>query len=114
MTGGYAVEPTPAGLTGMRIQITGLQGGHSGIDINRGRGNAIKLLARLLWSAQQEIGLRVASIEGGKGYNAIPREAAGVVAVPETEVPRLAENVEAFAATLKQNWPGPNRICRSP
>ena len=102
VTGGYAVEPTPAGLTGMRIQITGLQGGHSGIDINRGRGNAIKLLARLLWSAQQEIGLRVASIEGGKGYNAIPREAAAVVAVPETEVSRLAENVEAFAATLKQ------------
>ena len=101
VTGGYAVEPTPAGLTGMRIQITGLQGGHSGIDINRGRGNAIKLLARLLWSAQQEIGLRGLD-RGWEGYNAIPREAAAVVAVPETEVPRLAENVEAFAATLKR------------
>jgi dipeptidase D len=101
VTGRYAEDPTPAGMTGMRLQITGLQGGHSGIDINRGRGNAIKVLARLLSTAQREITLRVASIEGGKQYNAIPREAGAVVAVPETAVPRLAENVEALAATLK-------------
>ncbi len=89
VTATYAEEPTPAGLTGMRLEITGLQGGHSGIDINRGRGNAIKLLARLLWSARQEIAVRVASIEGGGRYNAIPREAAAVVAVPEAEATRL-------------------------
>jgi dipeptidase D len=102
VTGRYAEEPTPAGLTGLRLQITGLPGGHSGIDIDRGRGNAIKLLARLLWSAQQEIGLRVASIESGGRYNAIPREAAAVVAVPETEALRLTRWIETFAATVRQ------------
>ena len=65
-TATYAEERTPAGLTGLRLEIKGLQGGHSGIDIDLGRGNAIKLLARLLWSARQEIPVRVAAIEGGK------------------------------------------------
>lgn len=101
-TATYAEEHTPAGLTGMRLEITGLQGGHSGIDINLGRGNAIKLLARLLWSAWQEIPLRVATIEGGKQYNAIPRDAAAVVAVPADEVTRLTECVAAFAKTVQQ------------
>ena len=86
----------------MRVEITGLQGGHSGIDIDRGRGNAIKLLARLLWSARQEFPVRVAAIEGGTQYNAIPRDAAAVVAVPEGEVTRLTECVAAFAATVQQ------------
>ena len=54
----------------------------------------IKLLARLLWSVQNEIAVRVATIEGGDQYNAIPREAAAVVAVPETEVTRLTEYVD--------------------
>ena len=98
----------------MRLQITGLQGGHSGIDINRGRGNAIKLLARLLWSARQEIAVRVAAIEGGGRYNAIPREAAAVVAVPETEVLRLTGASRRSPQRSSRNWPGPNRICRSP
>jgi dipeptidase D len=89
-------------MSGRRIQITELQGGHSGIDIDRGRGNAIKLLARLLWSAQPEFAIRVASIAGGGPYNAIPREAAAVVAVPESEVTRLTERVAAFAATVEQ------------
>ena len=102
VTATYAEEPTSAGLTGMRLEITGLQGGHSGIDINRGRGNAIKLLARLLWNMPNEFAVRVAAIEGGKQYNAIPREAAAVVAVSETEVPRLTGWIETFAATVRQ------------
>ncbi len=101
-TATYAEEPAPAGMTGVRLEITSLQGGHSGIDINRGRGNAIKLLARLLWSAQQAIPLRVATITGGGRYNAIPREASAVVAIPETEVTRLTDFVAAFAATVRQ------------
>ena len=101
-TAAYAEEPTPTGMAGARLLITGMQGGHSGIDINRGRGNAIKLLARLLWSARQEIPVRVAAIEGGKQYNAIPRDATAIVAVPDGEVARLTEWVAAFAATVKQ------------
>ncbi len=101
-TATYPEERTPAGMTGMRLEIKGLQGGHSGIDINLGRGNAIKLLARLLWSVRQMIPVRVAAIAGGNQYNAIPRDAAAEVAIPAGEVTRLTEYVTTFAATVQQ------------
>lgn len=58
-----------------RLKIFGLRGGHSGIDINQGRGNAIKLLARMLWQAMKEFSFDLVLIEGGNLRNAIPREA---------------------------------------
>jgi len=58
-----------------KVKIFGLKGGHSGIDINQGRGNAIKLLARILWQSMKEIPFMLVSINGGNLRNAIPREA---------------------------------------
>jgi len=58
-----------------RIKLFGYRGGHSGIDIDQGRGNAIKLLARLLWQAQKEFSFTLVSMEGGNKRNAIAREA---------------------------------------
>jgi len=58
-----------------RLSITGLRGGHSGIDINQGRGNAIKLLARMLWQVSKKVPFSLVSVEGGNKRNAIPREA---------------------------------------
>jgi dipeptidase D len=58
-----------------QLKLYGFRGGHSGIDINQGRGNAIKLLARILWQGRQEIPFGLTSIEGGNLRNAIPREA---------------------------------------
>ncbi len=58
-----------------RLKIFGFRGGHSGLDINQGRGNAIKLLSRILWRAQKEFSFALAGIEGGNKRNAIPREA---------------------------------------
>ena len=58
-----------------RIKIFGFRGGHSGLDINQGRGNAIKLLSRLLWQAQKEFSFHLVGMEGGNKRNAIPREA---------------------------------------
>lgn len=97
----YPEEPTPAEFTGVRLAVRGLRGGHSGVDIDRGRGNAIKLLARLLRGAQEEFAIRVASIAGGERYNAIPHEAVATVAVPEDEATVLTAFVEAFAATVR-------------
>ncbi|MFN8663643.1 MAG: aminoacyl-histidine dipeptidase [Thermomicrobiales bacterium] len=96
----YEEEATPSGMTGIQLAITGLQGGHSGVDINRGRGNAIKLLARLLWNAQEAVTLRVTSITGGERNNAIPRDAVAVVAVPEGDATALIALVETVAATI--------------
>jgi dipeptidase D len=101
-TATYPEEPTPAEFTGVRMAVTGLHGGHSGVDIDRGRGNAIKLLARLLWGAQEEFAIRVASIGGGERYNAIPHEAVAIMAVPGGEATALTAFVETFAATARE------------
>lgn len=69
----------PAGSRAYRLKVFGLKGGHSGIDINAGRGNAIRLLAQVLGFLKPEFGLALASIKGGNKRNAIPREASAVV-----------------------------------
>jgi dipeptidase D len=65
----------------LTIKITGLRGGHSGLDINQGRGNALKFLARILSQAQGEDKIELLSFNGGSKRNAIPREAWALVAV---------------------------------
>jgi dipeptidase D len=75
-------EPIPADAKAFKIGITGLKGGHSGVDIHLGRGNANKLMNRFLWKASREFGLRISSIEGGSLRNAIPRESFVVAVVP--------------------------------
>lgn len=68
-------EEAPQGFEAFHIRLTGMQGGHSGEDIHRGRGNAISLLLRLLESP----GLKVISMTGGTNRLAIPREAEAIV-----------------------------------
>lgn len=60
--------------THYQVKLFGYQGGHSGVDINLGRGNAIKLLSRILWEVTQEVPFKLAVIKGGNLRNAIPRE----------------------------------------
>jgi dipeptidase D len=78
-----------------KLSITGLKGGHSGLDINIGRANANKLLFRFLKYAVANLGVRLSSIDGGSLRNAIPREAFAVLAVPE-------ENKDDFIAAVKE------------
>ena len=67
---------------GYKLTIRGLSGGHSGIQIQLGRGNANKIMNRILFKAASDFGLRVSSIDGGSLRNAIPRESFANVAVP--------------------------------
>lgn len=97
----YAEVAVPAGMSGARIAVSGLKGGHSGIDINLGRGNAIKQLVRLLWTVEQHEGVRLASLTGGDRYNAIPRDATAVVAVPAASVAALGDHVKAVEQTIR-------------
>lgn len=78
----YAEENAPDLSTGFEIKVRGLKGGHSGLDIHLGRGNANKLMNRLLYQTTQAFGLRVGSIDGGSLRNAIPRESTAILAVP--------------------------------
>jgi dipeptidase D len=102
----YLEQTVSAGFVGANLSISGLQGGHSGIDIDKGRGNAIKLLARLLNRLDDGDGPRLASITGGDRYNAIPRQATAALAVPGSALPLLREQVDAFAATLADELAG--------
>ncbi len=81
----YAEEDTPAGYKGLRMSVTGLKGGHSGIDIHLGRGNANKILNRLLYGMGAGCGLRIAEIDGGGLRNAIPRESFALAALPSDQ-----------------------------
>lgn len=106
----YATEVTPAGSKACKLVVNGLKGGHSGLDINLGRGNANKLLVRFMEAAQSELGLRIASMNMGGLRNAIPREAEAVAVIPEANVPAFVEKVAAYKAIfqseLKDTEPG--------
>jgi dipeptidase D len=86
------------------LSVKGLVGGHSGMDIHRGRGNANKLLNRLLFIAAEELELRVASIDAGGLRNAIPREATAHVTVDASRSKALHQLVDAQATELKSEY----------
>jgi dipeptidase D len=79
------IEPTPKDMVGLSVTVSGLRGGHSGVDIHEQRGNAVKILARLLWKAGMKHTVAIADIKGGDKHNAIPREAHAVIGVPKAE-----------------------------
>lgn len=81
-------EVDPANKT-IEISIRGLLGGHSGMDIDKGRGNANKWMARVLWTLSQKMEIQLVSFDGGSLRNAIPREATAVVSI-------LPENLNQF------------------
>jgi len=74
-------EDAPKGAVAAQLTVSGLKGGHSGLEIHQGRGNAIKILNRALIRLDL-LGARIASVEGGNKRNAIPREAEAVLFVP--------------------------------
>lgn len=99
----------PAGSRAYRLKVFGLKGGHSGIDIHQGRGNAIRLLAQLL-DALKGFGCALASIKGGNKRNAIPREASAMIFLdPAQEAAfkaALAEHEAHWRAALGAHDPG--------
>ncbi|CAL2092423.1 aminoacyl-histidine dipeptidase [Tenacibaculum sp. 190524A02b] len=104
----YTLETTPESTTAFEISITGLNGGHSGMDIHKGLGNANKIMNRLLFDGFTNYGLRISEINGGSLRNAIPRESfANVVIDSISKEPFLFElneqinNIKAEFASLE-------------
>lgn len=89
------------GDSACKISLTGLKGGHSGMDIILGRGNANKLMNRLLWQLSREAGVRIAALDGGSLRNAIPRESFATVVFPKSEEAGVKKIVDAFFAETK-------------
>ena len=94
------MDAAPAGSIAAQLSVTGLRGGHSGLEIDKGRGNAIKILVRTL-QRLAPMGLRLASIDGGNKRNAIPRECTAVVYLPRKGWENAVADVAAFAAIVK-------------
>ncbi|MCL6269606.1 aminoacyl-histidine dipeptidase [Sansalvadorimonas sp. 2012CJ34-2] len=97
--GTYAKEAVPAGHALRAINIKGLNGGHSGCDIHLYRANAIKLMVRTV-KALEVFGARLVNLQGGKLFNAIPREADAVIALPEDKLAEAEAKLDSFAAEL--------------
>jgi dipeptidase D len=97
----YTEVPVPADMVSYEVAVEGLKGGHSGVDINLGRGHATKILVRLLKESAQLYGLRVASISGGTAGNAIPRDAEAVVYIAGSQVEPFLRFVEEFEAKVR-------------
>lgn len=99
-------EALPADHDTWRIAVSGLKGGHSGIDIQRNRGNAIRLLLECLSGLAGTLGARLVSLEGGTARNAIPREASAVIALPASGAARLSSELERLHADWRRRLAG--------
>lgn len=89
---------TAHGKSKYTLSVSGLAGGHSGVEIDKGRANANQLLGRLLFALSKEIDLRLCSIQGGLKDNAIPREASADFIAADSDLPpeKLKKQLEAF------------------
>jgi dipeptidase D len=95
-----AAAPVAGGAAVLAVRLSGLKGGHSGVDIHLQRGNALALLVRVLWAAQGENRLRLAGLAGGSAHNAIPREAEATVVVAGDAAAAVRRALEAEGAAV--------------
>lgn len=102
--GTYDAVAATAGQTAFTIQVKGLTGGHSGGDIHLGRGNANKLMNRILYTLQQQHNIGISSIDGGSLRNAIPRESVAVITIAKEKNDALRALFTDLAATLKAEY----------
>jgi dipeptidase D len=98
--------PLIEGDVAVRLFLSGLKGGHSGVDIHLGRANANKLLFRFLKDAVRDYGARLASVNGGSLRNAIPREAEAVITLPKDNVELLWELIADYQDLYRAEFAG--------
>lgn len=101
----FSTNPVPDGMTTLSFSIGNAVGGHSGDDIDKGRANAVQLMARFLYS-QLGTGMLLASFEGGNKRNAIARESSASVAVPSDMSGALRQAFVAFASDIRNEYSG--------
>jgi len=102
--GSYRVIGTTAGSVGLTLTVKGLSGGHSGMDIHKGKGNANKIMNRILWGAQSVVSFNISTIHGGSLRNAIPRESKATLAINPSDLPAFMSYVEEVSVDLKNEF----------
>lgn len=103
-TGTYSSTPLPANCRLMRVFVRGLKGGHSGMDIHLGRGNANQIMARLLWQATKNFDVQLSKLDGGSLRNAIPREAVAEMAVASSQANAAFAWLQQEASIIAQEY----------
>ena len=100
----YTMEEAPKNYAWYRVDVSDLLGGHSGDDIDKGRANSNKIVARLLWDAMQSYEMRLSYFCGGNLRNAIPREAYAVFGVPVRLKEEFVKRYRMFAEDVKSEF----------
>ena len=106
----YVEENVSENCIAYKIEVKGLNGGHSGMDIHKGLGNANKIMNRLLYDGFENFGLRISKIDGGRLRNAIPRESNACIVIDkvhkvafEFEIQQLIKDIETELKTMEPN-----------
>jgi dipeptidase D len=97
----YKKEPVPANYFWFKVQVKGLNGGHSGAEIHKGLGNANKILNRYLWALSRKYKLALAGIDGGNLHNAIAREAYAIDGVPYGDKEKVIIELNILAPLIE-------------
>ena len=95
-------ESVPTDSTAFRIDVKGLKGGHSGLDIPLGRGNSNKIINRVLYTVNKSVAIRLADIQSGSLRNAIPREGFAVVTAPKAQIGEFKSIIDELALVIKK------------
>jgi len=103
-TRNYNLEKIFADSSGYTIKVKGLNGGHSGMDIHKGLGNANKIMNRLLFDGFEKYGLRISEINGGSLRNAIPRESTSVVVIPGEKKKVFITEIQKTISEIKTEF----------
>ncbi len=93
-------------LIPIKLFISGLIGGHSGVDIHIGRGNSLKIIGQILWKLNENYMMNIASIDGGNRTNAIPREASATFFAKEDEYSDIKEFIRDLVVKIKVLFEG--------
>ena len=102
----YKKSMAPENFTYMKVSVSGLLGGHSGSDINAGRANANKLIARFIWDCSQRWAVEVSHFDGGNLRNAIPREAWAVFGVNSEHENDVVRHLNKYAEDIRNEYKG--------
>jgi len=97
-------EAVAANTAALDINVSGLTGGHSGGDISRERGNALRITGQILAALSAEMDVRIASVSGGMKVNAIPREATATITIPKTDTDKAKNILETCQVNLATQY----------
>ena len=100
----YEKKPAGNDKAALELSLTGLHGGHSGDEIHKGYGNAVKIMNRVLWNISNEVDLSLSFFDGGNLRNAIPREAFSTIVLAKQDVDFVKKWINDFRLTLADEF----------